>query len=103
MLPFALFLALVWGAAWAVFLQLTPLGKFLARQRTWLTVVTGVGVDLLIALAVVPWPAWLTFISIIAVSSLPIILRSLINERRELIEVLDAAKNPAGQQDHLGH
>lgn len=79
-LPLALGLAFAWGALWASFLQFTELGRWLADKRTWTTVVAGVGVDLLIALLVVPRSAWLRISAIITASSIAIIARSLINE-----------------------
>jgi len=78
----------VWGLIWAAVLQYTPIGIFLALKRTWLTVVIGLGVDLLIALAVVPTEVWVKVLVIIAASSLAIIARSLINEWGELQEML---------------
>lgn len=94
---FSLLLALIWGAVWAMFLQWTHLGRFLALKRTWLTVVIGIGVDLLISLTLLPLRAWLTVFSIIAISSLPIITRSLVNELIEITEELNVFKNQAGQ------
>jgi len=71
--------ALLWGILLACFLQYHSLGQFLARERTWLTVVIGVGVDLLIGIGAAWWHIWL----IIAVSSLGIIVRSLSNEHAD--------------------
>jgi len=76
----ACILALLWGALWALFLQFTGIGRWLVVRRTWITVVVGVGVDLLILLAVVPFDAWLWVVLIITLSAIPIILRSLANE-----------------------
>jgi len=42
--------ALCWGILLAVFLQFSRMGRFLAVERTWITVVVGVGVDLLIGI-----------------------------------------------------
>jgi len=95
MIPFILLLALIWGAIWALFLQFVPLGRFLALRRTWLTVVVGIGVDLLIALAVVPWAYWWPLAAIISLSALPIIARSLIDEYRENQEQIDALQDQA--------
>ncbi len=80
---FAIFLGLVWGLIWALFLQTYP-GRFLAARFTWLTVVVGIGLDLLIALLVVPLDIWLWLVAIIAASSVPIIGRSLFNELRDM-------------------
>lgn len=71
-------LAFGWGFAWAAILQFTRHGQFLAMERTWLTVVIGVGVDLLIA-----YPAdWYTIALVISFSSVGIIVRSLLNESK---------------------
>jgi hypothetical protein len=102
MIYLALFLALIWGGIWAAFLQFIPLGRFLAQKRTWITVVIGVGMDLLIALMIMPWEYWKLFALVIAYSSIGIILRSLANEWDESKEVLNAIKDAFGEQDHLG-
>jgi hypothetical protein len=70
-------LAFGWGFAWAAYLQFTDHGRFLAIERTWLTVVVGIGVDLLIAYQA----DWWTVMMVISVSSVGIIIRSLWNER----------------------
>ena len=95
MIPFALLLALIWGCIWAAFLQFVPLGRYLALRRTWITVVAGVGADLLIALLVIPWAYWWPLAAIVALSALPIIARSLVNEYRETQEEIDDLKNSA--------
>ena len=65
-----------WGATWAAFLQFNRQGQFLAERRTWLTVVIGVGLDMLIA-----YPGdWFTVALVISVSSVGVIFRSLWNE-----------------------
>lgn len=69
-------LALLWGIGWALMLQYHRLGRFLAAERTWITVVVGVGVDLLIGINA----DWFTICGIVVLSSLGIIARSLINE-----------------------
>ena len=92
----AYILAAVWGLIWAAVLQYTEIGGFLALKRTWMTVVIGIGVDLLIAMAVVPTEVWVKVFVIIAASSLGVIARSLNNEWGELREVLDV-KNQDSQ------
>lgn len=73
------FAALCWGISLAVFLQYSKLGRFIANERTWLSVVLGIGVDLLIA-----WNApWLLTCAVIAFSSVGIVYRSIYNERYE--------------------
>lgn len=92
-MSFAILLATFWGAFWAFFLQVTKFGQFLAVKRTWLTVVIGVGVDLLIAMRVVPRREWFKIFTIIAFSSLGIITRSLINELAEIQRDINAIKS----------
>lgn len=82
-LPFVYFLALVWGVVWAVSLQWTAWGRWLAVKRTWITVVIGVGVDGLICLLVLPFDLWLTAATVVALSSVGIIWRSVVNEWRD--------------------
>lgn len=77
------FLALFWGIILAAFLQFVELGRFLARKRTWVTVVLGVGVDLAIALLVMPWEWWHRVTLVILASSVGIIYRSLYNEQKQ--------------------
>lgn len=70
-----------WGFGWAAFLD-TEQGRWLARARTWITVVIGDGVALALAALVVP-PIWLTIVVIgIALAAVGIIRRSLLQERR---------------------
>lgn len=83
MVFFAVILALFWGALWAAFLQFSAWGRYLALRRTWLTVVVGVGIDLLILVMVIPLETWLLMCAVIAASSLGIIARSLHNERQD--------------------
>lgn len=90
MLPIALVLGLIWGIVWARVLQRTRMGRFLADKRTWLTVVIGVGGDLLIALLIVPFAWWWRVFAVIALSSLGIIYRSLSLELHEKQEEIDA-------------
>jgi len=95
--PFCL--ALAWGIAWALVLQWTRIGQYLAIKRTWITVVVGIGIDLVIALAVIPLQWWCNIALIIVLSSIGIIIRSLINEHRDEREELDARKTEA--QKHI--
>lgn len=78
--PLALLLGLIWGAVWAAFLQFNRGGQWLASSRTWIAVVVGVGGNLVIARLLLPFRLWSALIGIFAVSSLPIIARSLHNE-----------------------
>jgi len=86
-------LAFIWGVIWARYLQFNEMGQFLAQKRTWLTVVIGVGVDLLLLLPLIPKRTWFKIFTVIGFSSLAIIFRSLWNELSELLETVDAIQN----------
>ena len=79
-LALALVLAVAWGFAWAWFLN-TDRGLWLARRRTWLTVV--VGVDLLILPLVLGIEEWLFVCAVIAASSIGIVIRSWNHEHHD--------------------
>src|SRR5512139_1035923 len=79
---FGLVLAAVWGTGYALFLQRYP-GRFLAARLTWLAVVIGIGVDLMIVCVAVDWSAALLVTGIMGFSAIPIIVRSLVNEMRD--------------------
>lgn len=85
--------ALVWGLLLALFLQFTTIGRWLAIHRTWVTVVIGVGIDLLIALAILPLGLWGKVVLIFALSSVAIIARSLVNELAETEELINGNGN----------
>lgn len=93
---FGLVIAAIWGISWATFLNHTYAGRFMAARLTWLTVVIGIGVDLVIALFIIPLDAWLRVAGIITASSIAVIARSLINQsadHRDLIERNHANQN----------
>ena len=94
----AFFLAFIWGVIWALTIQYIPFAVYLAQKRTWMTVVAGVGVDLAIGLLTVPdapntfW-MWAYQFIIVALSSVGIITRSLVNEWHEQKEIINAAQD----------
>jgi len=73
-------LALIWGIIWAAVLQFSQLGRFLAARRTWLTVVIGIGADLVLLRLMLKLSDWLRVVGIVALSSVGIIGRSVYNE-----------------------
>jgi len=97
MVFFAVVLGFFWGVIWAAFLQCTAWGQYLALRRTWLTVVVGVGIDLLILAMVVSLEMWLLTCAVIAASSLGIIARSLHNERQDE-KAVEEFHVPSGEQ-----
>lgn len=82
-LIFRISLGFLWGILWATYLQFNRHGEFLVQKRTWITVVIGIGVDLIISY---PWTGgtgdWFTVAAVIGASSIGIIARSLINEHK---------------------
>jgi hypothetical protein len=84
-----LILALIWGGIWGVVLQHTRWGRFIAARHAWLAVVIGLGVDLLILLVILPVTVWLPVCAVVATSAIGIIGRSLANEWREHMELLE--------------
>jgi hypothetical protein len=74
-----LFLAFLWGIGWALFLHYHHIGQDVVKNKTWLAVVVGIGVDLLIAYNA----DWWTVSGVIAASSIGIIWRSLSAESQQ--------------------
>lgn len=90
--------ALLWGILWAVCIQYNRMGRFLAAERTWITVVIGVGVDLLLGIGAAWWVIWL----IVVFSSVGIITRSLSNEHAQEAEpALNRYKTKWGMEDAI--
>lgn len=86
----SVFLAGIWGSVYAVWMQRTHAGAFISARYTWLSVVIGVGVTLLIALIVIDIHTWLVLVALFAASGTPIVIRSLVNEHRLNQAVLNA-------------
>lgn len=96
-----LLLAFVWGWAWAAMLN-TERGLFLARKRTWLTVVVGVGVDLLLMLPLLGLDAWLLACAVVGMSSVGIVHRSIMQEQEADEEAWHHAEEAANRQRKAG-
>lgn len=73
---------LLWGMTWALFLQYTRLGRYLAGRQTWASVVVGVGGTLALSYPVVDGRSWWRIGGAFALSSVGIIARSLLNDQR---------------------
>lgn len=93
MLPFVLSLGLIWGCVWAAFLQWSEVGRFLAARRTWLTVVIGVGGDVLILFLYLPLHTMAVIVGVVAMSAIGIVARSLYNEWRDERAVVEMAES----------
>lgn len=93
MIYFALILALIWGGLWAAFLQFTAFGRYLSLRRTWITVVVGLGVDLLLLLLVIPLHTWFVVCGVVTASAIGIVIRSVYNEVRDERAALEANGN----------
>jgi len=94
---FSLLLAGIWGTLYALWLQRTRQGAFLAARMTWLSVVIGCSVNLLIALLVIDISAWLMLVGLFVASGIPIVIRSLLNEHRLQMDVLNVKPDATGE------
>ena len=101
---FCALLAFFWGFVWAWYLNEREYGKFLAVKRTWLTVVVGIGVDMLVLLPLLytrlstdPLVIWLQVVAIISLSAVGIVARSLRNEYSETREEMERARRKSVQ------
>ena len=84
---------MAWGIGYALVLQLCKLPAFLAQRRTWITVVAGVGVQVVFLRLIGPVIEWWVIVCCFTASGAPIVVRSLYNEwheERELREGLGA-------------
>ena len=97
MLSFVLVLALAWGVMFALILHYVPIGRFMVRRYTWLTLVIGIGVDMFLISLMLPLAEWLVVVGIITASSMGMIGRSLAvdsDEMKTLLESLDTPDAP---------
>jgi hypothetical protein len=91
-IAFGILLGLAWGIAYAAFLEKTAVGRYIVERVTWLSVVIGIGGDLLIAGLFIGWPVTLALGAIIGASSIGIIARSLIHYQKDhdaFLRILD--------------
>lgn len=89
-------LALLWGVGWAWALWETGWGRFIRLKRTWLSVVVGVGVDLLLMGLVVELRVWVWLVGIVGLSALGIVARCLETEFEEHREAMAEGATLAG-------
>ncbi|MCK9629250.1 MAG: hypothetical protein M0R37_11765 [Bacteroidales bacterium] len=90
-------LAFLWGIGLACFLQFSRIGQYIATARTWISVVIGVGVDLLLGIGAAWWVMWL----VVALSSLGVITRSLFNEHNEAEPALNRYRTKWQMEDTI--
>jgi len=76
----------VWGGIWAIFMQKTRVGWFISTRQTWLAVVLGCAGNLLILAVYLPMEQWLMLGAVFAGSAVPVAVRSLYNQNREIEE-----------------
>lgn len=103
MLLFALLLAFVWGVAVAVFIEYTELGRWIAEHLTWLSVVIGIGGDLLILLVLLDEAgrvAWWQMVAVIGLSSLGVICRGLVVSYRYFKRLMQHAQDAGEERGH---
>ena len=72
----------IWGALWALFIHKTRVGRWLRLYRTWVTVVIGVGVDIVIVGWLWSWTVAQPALIALVGSGIPIIFASLLLEYR---------------------
>lgn len=85
------FVAFFWGLGWSWVLWDTAWGRFIRLRRTWLSVVVGVGVDLLLMGVVLGLREWLWVVGIVALSAVGIVGRCLEAEFEEHQEAMAEA------------
>lgn len=96
MTPFALLLALIWSCLVAAFIGATKQGRWVAEHLTWLTVVVGVGGDLLIMLLVADAQGrvlWWHVLAVFVVSGIPVSVQNIGKLYRKWLEVMDVASD----------
>lgn len=80
MVQFVLLLGVIWGLIIAGLIEFTSLGRWIAERMTWLSVVAGVGGDLLLLLLLMDGQGrvmWWQVVALVALSSLGVIYRGL--------------------------
>ena len=104
-LLFALLLGAVWGVCVAVFIELTWLGRWMVTYMTWFVVSLGMGGDLLICLLLMDEAgrvAWWQMVAVIAVSSVALVVRGLMQFHVYFERLMDGIKDAHLQQNDLG-
>jgi hypothetical protein len=81
-------LELAFGILYALFLELTAVGRLLAVRFTWLSVVVGVGATVLIAQPLLGWERTGLLLAAFACSGVGVVIRALVRDAREWEEVL---------------
>ena len=89
MLLSACLLGALWGIGWAMFLWMSAVGRWLRLRRTWLTVVVGVGMDLLIVRMAVDVAAWLVMVGVVACSGQGVVAMAWGGEYGDHRELMD--------------
>ena len=94
MVQFVLLLGAIWGVIIAVAIEYTALGRWIAERMTWLSVVAGVGGDLLLLLLLADEAGrvlWWQVAAVIAVSSAGVIYRGLWQAHRYFAGLMEQA------------
>lgn len=68
------------GVVYALVLDRVPIAKFLVEKRTWITVVVGVVMTVLLAVPVIGWQVAGLMAGIFALSGIGVIARSIVHE-----------------------
>ena len=94
----ALILAVIWGALYALSLQRTRPGRFLAARLTWLSVVISNGVNIVLCRLFVSGEEGLLLVGVFALSGMPVIAHSLSNGLRDTQGILKHVKPNADRE-----
>lgn len=100
MLPFVLLCAFIWGVCVACFMQFTTIGKFIAERLTWFIVALGMGGDLLLLLFLMDGSGrvlWWQLVATIALSSIAVSARGILELVAYFGSMMDAAKNQTAE------
>lgn len=100
MLAFVLLASFIWGVCVACFMQFTTIGKFIAARLTWLIVAIGTGGDLLLLLLLMDSTGrvlWWQLVATIALSSIAVSARGILELVSYFGSMIDAAKDQAGE------
>jgi len=85
-------LLLLCSTGYALILQKTKQGQWLAGRRTWLSVVLGVGLVLLASLILIPREHWFIIVGAFGIAGAPICIRSFLNEYHDEKASLNLAR-----------
>lgn len=91
-------LTFFWGVVWSAAHRRTNLGRYILNKHTWIAVVDGVGVVLLISLLVMTQQQWIMMSSLFFFSCIVPIITSLADQYADLRGEIDGTRNDTNKQ-----